>query len=160
LLLRYGGHDQAAGFSFLPENVSILREKLCELAEQWITEEVAQPSLRIDAEARLGDLTLPAVEELHLLEPTGEGNPQPMIAVRDLVLQDISTVGEGRNHLRLTLKEPEGPFVHAIWFRQAPMAEKLRTGQNVEICLSPMAASWNGRKTVEFRLEDVAVIEK
>ncbi len=156
-LLRYGGHEKAAGFAVLPEKILILRESLCELAREWLSDEDLQPSLEVDILAKAANLTLPAVEELSRLEPFGAANPAPTITARDLKVTGITRVGENGSHLRLQLHEKGGPVLRAIWFGQGGLAEKLKTGQTVDVCLNPRIGTWNGAQTVDFRLQDVAV---
>ncbi len=157
LLVRHGGHEMAAGFSVLPENIPALRESLLQLAEQWLSDEHLQPALQIDAEARLADMTLPAVKELSRLEPTGAGNPQPVILLRNLSVAEVSRVGNNGGHLRLRLRDSGGPALRAVWFGHGALAEKLGIGQNIDICLNPTTAAWNGATTVELKVKDIAV---
>ena len=159
LLVRYGGHDQAAGFSVLPEKLPLLRERLCELAEQRLTGEDLRPRLQVEVLAKAAHLALPAVEELDRLEPFGAGNPSPTVAIQGLRVTEISRVGENGSHLRLRLHEPGGPVLRAIWFDRGAMAERLRIDQDVDLCLTPRVATWNGTKSVELRIQDAAISE-
>jgi single-stranded-DNA-specific exonuclease len=158
-LLRYGGHDQAGGFSVLPENIPALREGLNEFASQYSPAE-DMPELKIDAEAKLSDLTLTAVEELRRLEPTGAGNPEPVIAVKGLKILELSPVGKDRRHLRILLQEPEGTRARTIWFRPGNQARTLAVGQNVTVALSPTIGSWNGNKSLDLRITDLLLGEE
>jgi single-stranded-DNA-specific exonuclease len=160
LLFRFGGHEEAAGFSVLAEKIPLLRERLCELAEQRLSAEHLPPALEIDILASAASLTLPAVEELDRLEPFGAANSTPRIAVCDLKITEISRVGQDRDHLRLCLHEPDGPALRAIWFGKGGMAERLTVGERVDVCLSPRVTTWKNAKTVELRLQDVAVVEE
>jgi single-stranded-DNA-specific exonuclease len=157
-LLRYGGHNQAGGFSVLPENLLAFREGLNEFAAQYSPEDNL-PELKIDAEAKLSDLTLSAVEELRRLEPTGAGNPEPVIAVKGLKILELSPVGKDSQHLRILLQEPEGTTARTIWFRPGNQAQALAVGQNIVVALSPTVGSWNGGKSLDLRISDIILRE-
>jgi single-stranded-DNA-specific exonuclease len=154
LLLRYGGHTNAGGFSVSPENVPALRAALCEYAALH-PPAAAKPVLQIDAQVHLGDLTMTSVAELARLEPFGEDNPQPLLAVGDVTITDIMNVGGTGAHLRLSLSQHGGPTLRAIWFRGGAQAENLTIGQTVDVCLNPSISLWNGSRTLELQIKDI-----
>lgn len=156
ILLRFGGHDMAAGFSVEPEHVPQLRAALCELAAEWLDGVDGSPTIDVDAEVSALDLTVPAVEELDKLEPMGAGNPMPTVVVRDLKITEITKVGDTGKHLRLVLQEKNGLSLRTIWFGHGNVAESLTIGQTIDICLNPTVSIWKGRKSLELRLKDIA----
>ncbi len=74
LLVRHGGHAQAAGFTVRNENLSLLRDKLIALAAEALRGQDLRPTLEIDAEVPFDALTMDLAEVLRKLEPTGARN--------------------------------------------------------------------------------------
>ena len=124
LLVRHGGHAQAAGFTVRLENLDNLRVRLFELAEKALYGEDLRPSLDIDVEVPPEALTLSLAEELARLEPTGHRNPQPVLMTRGLPVLDARQVGRDNAHLKLTLGE-RYQRIDAIAFRQGYLFEDL-----------------------------------
>ncbi|MCB1128390.1 MAG: single-stranded-DNA-specific exonuclease RecJ, partial [Verrucomicrobiae bacterium] len=75
LLVRHGGHAMAAGLTIDPVNLPDFRARLNRIARNSLTAEQLRPPLRLDARARLADLTVDRLRELGRLQPTGQANP-------------------------------------------------------------------------------------
>ena len=72
LLLKFGGHPMAAGFSLEEKDVDEFRRRLNENARERLTEEDFIPKVWIDVAMPFEYITEPFIEELELLEPYGQ----------------------------------------------------------------------------------------
>ncbi len=115
LLLQFGGHQSAAGFTLLRENVDEFIEKIRNFIDSTITTEDLTPVYKIDAEVKPEEMTEKVVKELELLEPTGHGNPAPVFISKDLVIRDVYRFGKENQHLKIKIDTPSGP-IYAIWW--------------------------------------------
>ncbi|MFN8565588.1 MAG: single-stranded-DNA-specific exonuclease RecJ [Anaerolineae bacterium] len=85
LLVRHGGHAQAAGFTVLNENIpQRLRERLTSLARTALDGQDLAPRSTLIWNWTPGRLNLDLATELLRLEPTGHGNPTPVFVTRNL----------------------------------------------------------------------------
>ena len=75
LLLKFGGHPMAAGFSLKEENVGEFRRRLNE--QSTLTREDFIPKIWIDVAMPLEYISEALVNELKSLEPFGQGNEKP-----------------------------------------------------------------------------------
>ena len=162
LLTHYGGHRSAGGFSLAPERIEAFRERLLTLAAADLTEEALAPVLEIDAEVALDDLDLGLADALTRLGPHGLGNPEPILAVRDLqVMRSPRLVG--RNHLKMKVRQsPAGrQIVEAIGFNFGSYAELLDRPipPRVDLAFVPERNAWNGREMLQLRLKDIRLLE-
>ncbi|HZM03465.1 MAG TPA: single-stranded-DNA-specific exonuclease RecJ, partial [Candidatus Saccharimonadales bacterium] len=116
LLVRHGGHAMAAGVTLRSEKVDLLRARLNELARQSLNPSQLQPSLHIDAEVSLLDLTVGRVEELARLEPAGQGNAPVRLAIRGLTHQQPpQRMGKENQHVKFRVTD--GPQRgEAVWW--------------------------------------------
>ncbi len=96
-LERYGGHRAAAGLSVGRDCVEPLRQAIEAHAAAVLTPELLEGTERVDAVVSGPQLGLPLIEELELLEPTGQGNPRPRLLVAGARLADVRPMGEGRH---------------------------------------------------------------
>jgi single-stranded-DNA-specific exonuclease len=86
LFTRFGGHAHAVGFSLPSGNVAGLRAQLDAYARQRLTLADFEPSIKIDAEIPLDQVTPELFQSVCRLEPFGMGNPEPVFAAREVRL--------------------------------------------------------------------------
>jgi single-stranded-DNA-specific exonuclease len=153
LLLRFGGHEMAAGLSVMPENVPKLREALNEHARQTIPAEALVPAWRLDAELSFGELSEELVEELSQIEPTGQENPKPLFCARGVrIRNEPRVVGKTGEHLKLWLTDGRNSF-DAIGFGMGK--REFKAGDAVDIVFAPEINEYEGRRSVQLKLQDV-----
>lgn len=97
LLVKYGGHTQAAGLTIERSNLNAFHERFMSLAA--IASSTEAPPRLYDTDAKPSELTLRQAEELALLEPYGAGNPQPLFCWKGAVVEQVMVMGE--RHTRL-----------------------------------------------------------
>ena len=108
LLESFGGHELAAGFTILEENIPPFRQRINQLTRQARQEKPAVTTLSVDCV--LPDptlLTQEEVEALSLLEPYGPGNPKPIFRLDRCAVTGLTQVGNGK-HMKLKLSA--GPW--------------------------------------------------
>jgi len=153
LLLRFGGHEMAAGLSVKPENVVKLREALNEHARQTIPAEALEPAWRLDAELSFGELNEELVVELSQIEPTGQENPKPLFCARGVrIRNEPRVVGKTGDHLKLWLTDGKNSF-DAIGFGMGK--RELKAGDAVDIVFAPEINEYEGRRSIQLKLQDV-----
>lgn len=153
LLVRHGGHAQAAGFTVLNENVALLREKLTSLAHDALDGQDLAPTLDIDMELDAAYVTLSLAERLLDLEPTGHGNPTPVFVTRNLRVQDFRTVGRDDNHLKLRLSRRGGAPIDAIGFGMGEWAKQMP--RYVDVVYQLTINEWNGNRSEQMTVLDL-----
>ncbi len=98
LLRQYGGHAMAAGLQLHAQHLEELRQRLNQVADEQLTEEDLRPSIAIDAELPLSQLSLELAEQLGQLGPFGEGNPEPLFSATPVLMREVRRIGD-RTHL-------------------------------------------------------------
>lgn len=114
LLMRFGGHRQAAGLSMKRENLESFRKMIndhCTLTPKDLTEKVV-----IDMEMPFSCVTEELIRELALLEPFGKGNTKPVFAARNVRLMDMRVMGRKKNVLKMRAVDANGNTVEAVYF--------------------------------------------
>jgi single-stranded-DNA-specific exonuclease len=104
LFLHYGGHKQAAGVTLPLHQVDEFRRRLNEYAAARLSPEDFQPSLEVDAEFRLEELSEQAIRDLLRLAPFGCGNPPPVLVLRDAEIPSPPVIFKER-HVRVGLRQ-------------------------------------------------------
>ena len=132
-LLRFGGHDLAAGMSVATDRLQEFAQAINEYAMAH-SPVLAAPPLVADTAVQLGSLTTDEVEALSALAPFGSGNPSPLFLLKNAVVDAVYPVSEGR-HCRLRLRQGSG-VIYAILFGVSPSALVYKVGDAVDAMLS------------------------
>jgi len=154
LLEGYGGHEMAAGFTILEENIPALRERVCRLVDLRTGGAPMEPSIDVDAEIEhCAQLTAPQVESLSDLEPFGTGNPKPVLLLRGAAVLSCCDVGGGR-HLKMKLRR-DGAVLDAIFFSANSAACGVSAGERLDVLFTPQINEFRGSRTVQLLICDL-----
>jgi single-stranded-DNA-specific exonuclease len=156
LFVRYGGHSAAAGFTIATERLPELEARLLEYAEAHLPDEMLTPALEIDADVPLGALSWALLEQIAVLEPFGQSNPQPVLISRRVrVISSRATGAEGQ-HLKLRLDDGAGgPSYDAIAFRLGQLAPHFAKPRVIDIAYTLEANEWNGSRNLQLNIKDL-----
>lgn len=105
LLDKFGGHPMAAGLSLSFENIDKLRQRLNENCK--LTEEELIPKIRIDQRLPLKYVSFKLVDDIKSLEPFGKGNPSPLFAEKDIIIERVYVLGKEKNVFKLLIRPEE-----------------------------------------------------
>ena len=157
LLVRHGGHAQAAGFTVRNENLDEFVQRLREIAGRQLSGQELVPSIAVDVEIDLDQIDWALQETLAQLEPTGNGNPPPVFLSRHVEVASHRIVGQSGSHLQLRLSSTNGGVAHqllpAIAFRQGAWGQMLP--QYVDIVYTIGVNEWNGRRSLQLVVQDL-----
>ena len=150
LLLRYGGHAQAAGLSVAREQIPALRERLNRAVRETAEEGTFVRRLEYDLEVPFRLWTLETLADLELLEPTGCGNPPPVFLLSGARVQSMRRVGRDFSHLQLSVLTPENTVVRGIAFSLGDEAEKEHL--DIDLLYRPVRNDFNSRVSVQAQV--------
>ena len=155
LLTNFGGHKFAAGLSLHINDLPEFQERFEAYVAAHIREDQLQPTLQIEAELQLGDITKSFYNVLRHLEPFGPGNPRPLFVSRHLINhRDTRAVGKEREHLRLDVTDRVNAIT-GIAFGRADMAEYIQNGNAVDICYELNENTFNNYTTIQMMVQDI-----
>ncbi len=154
LLVRHGGHAQAAGFTIGNENLPEFQRRMTEIATAELAGKELYPTLVIDAEVDLLDIDWALFNVLQDLEPTGEANDKPVFMSRNVQVYSHRAVGQDGAHLQLEVGDPDGRTkLRCIAFRQGAWAGGLP--ERIDLAYMLGVNEWNGRKTLQLLVQDI-----
>jgi single-stranded-DNA-specific exonuclease len=154
LLVKYGGHAAAAGFTVGNDNLEALRERLKEIAARQLEGVELTPTLPIDAEVELSEVDWPTQALLTKLEPCGYANPAPLLLSRRAIVRGARAVGAEGRHLKLTLSDGQS-IKDAIAFRQGHWIHDLPGHKNIDVVYSLEVNEWNGEERLQLNVKDL-----
>jgi len=151
-LEKYGGHAMAVGVTVRKEDIEGFKNKLEEIAEQDEISKIV-PILNIDAEVNLDEIKKEWVESLSMLEPFGEKNKMPLFCFKNLKIESIRALSEGR-HLKLTLKSNSN-IINAIGFNLGELTEEYIIGDKIDVVGTLEINTYNGVESLQINIKDV-----
>jgi single-stranded-DNA-specific exonuclease len=154
-LIAFGGHKMAAGIKIEVDKIEQFTADFEAYVQQNLGEAESVASLHIDAIAPLDTFRRRTVEELRLLGPFGQGNPEPVFATKGVRLAaPPRRVGAGRDHLQLVVTDNTAT-VRCIGFRFGNLEKKLLETEFFNVAYKPQINTYNGNTNVEFTLADI-----
>lgn len=152
LLVKYGGHELAAGLSVRRGDFPAFRERINDYARNRLTRDALIPTLDADCELTGEELTLGLAYEIEGMEPFGVGNPTPCFVSRDLVVRGIYPISGGK-HTKLLVGAGDLTF-EAMCFRMSESALDLYVGEKVDLLYSLGVNEYAGRRSLQLIVKD------
>lgn len=155
LLTNFGGHKYAAGLSMHIDNLPAFCERFEHYVATHIREDQLQPTLLVEAELELADITPAFYNVIRYLEPFGPGNPRPLFVSRNLINhRDTRAVGKEGEHLRLDVTD-RAYAITGIAFKRGAMAQHIQNGNPVDICYELDENTFYNRTTIQMMVQDI-----
>ena len=153
LLLHFGGHAQAAGFTLPTGNLGEFEEKLADIAEAELAGCDMRPQIVIDAQAKLHELGGVAFRLIQQMAPFGHGNPAPIFLSRAVSVCDRRSMGASGQHLKLKLKQGN-VFWDAVIFGigERTIEDKMP----LDVVYNLEQDDWNGTSRLRLNVKDFA----
>lgn len=149
LLLKFGGHPMAAGFSLKEENIDEFRRRLNE--QSALTKEDFIPKIWIDVAMPLEYISEALVNELKDLEPFGQGNEKPQFAQKNLRIRSVRAIGRNNNAVRMTVVTEQGRPMEAMVFTVADQfVEEAKQSRSIDVIYYPDINEYNGNRTLQI----------
>ena len=149
---KFGGHAMAIGITIKKENIKEFMELFEKYAQEEHIEDIV-PIIPIDAKIELEDVNKEMVDSLRQLEPFGEANKTPIFLFKNLRIDSIRTLSEGK-HLKITLKS-NNTIIEAIGFNLGDLAEDYRIGDKIDVVGSLEINSFGGTQNLQINIKDI-----
>ena len=149
---KFGGHSMAVGINVKKDKLQEFKEQLEEIAVQKHIEDIV-PILKIDMQVSLDDIDKEMVESLNELEPFGEENKMPLFAIKNLKIDSIRALSEGK-HLKLTLKDNKN-IINAIGFNLGYLSTEYRIGDKIDVVGNLEINNFNGVDNIQINIKDI-----
>ena len=154
LLLGFGGHELAAGFTIDEANIPAFRARMNQYAAEYWVGKAPESALEVDVELRQpGRVTLQEVEALAALEPYGSGNARPLFCLMGATLLRTQNVGQNR-HLKLRLGKGNAQF-DGIFFSTTAAACGCAEGDRVDAAFYLQVNEFRGSRTMQLQMVDI-----
>jgi single-stranded-DNA-specific exonuclease len=156
IIVSGGGHKAAGGFVIPCENIPLFRDHLNALAEVWLSDEDLLRRVRIDAVVSANEINLRTVKELEALEPTGYGNPKPVLMLQNATLIYAEKLpAQGTSKLLIRVRQGER-VLEMVGEGMGELVNELQLGSTVHVCFTAEVKYANGIPTLDLQIVDIA----
>ncbi len=142
----------AVGLSLKTENFQKFKDEFEKYAEKFDICDII-PIIEMDEEISLKDIDLRAVKELSMLDPFGEANREPLFLFKDLKINSIRTLSEGK-HIKLMLQDGNY-YIDAIGFNLGELIDEYKIGDRVDLAGNLEINEFNQLEKVQVNLKDI-----
>jgi len=132
LLLHFGGHPMAVGFSLDSVDVDVFKEAMYDYADSF--EDMPLPELSLDCKLNPSLLDLSLLDSISPLEPFGAGNPSPLFGLYNMHIDDIKELSGGK-HRKLTLSRDK-TIITAMCFNTDLSGFPYKQGDTVDLAIA------------------------
>lgn len=132
LLVRFGGHTLAAGFTVNDDKISAFRERINEYAA---TKGTFYPVMNLDCKLNPQSIDVSFVDSISCLEPFGAENPQPVFGIYNAVLRSVRSIGAQGKHMRLTFEKKNQQY-QAVYFGMSAEEFPYEAGDRLDFAVT------------------------
>lgn len=157
LLIKYGGHELAAGLTINKENIPQFRKAINEYAERNFDFDKVYNNIDADFEIDVSDITVDHAKEISVLEPFGLRNPLPLFCIKNAKIADIFSIGEGK-HLKLII-EKNSFVATALYFGMPKERFPFSKGDFADFMCNIDMNDFRGTLSVQVVVKDVRMTE-
>lgn len=157
-ILSGGGHAAAAGVKVSQDKLFQFREQINEYYRSLNLKDQAR-FLKINPDLEVTDFTdftLDFLDDLESLEPYGPGNEEPIFCLKDIEILENRKMGAEGQHLRLDVRDRHGKILKLVAFFAPTDWFYFEPGECANIMIKLIANEWNGTRSVEGRIVDLA----
>ncbi|MBE5820234.1 MAG: hypothetical protein E7310_05420 [Clostridiales bacterium] len=149
---KFGGHEMAIGLSLQKDALPKFKEEFNKIVSEEYVEDLI-PVIKIDAQITKKDMNFSFMNELQLLEPFGEKNKTPIFVYKNLKIDSIRSLSEGK-HLKLLLRD-ENFLINAIGFNLGELSEEYLIGDKIDVVGTLEINSYNGQESIQINIKDI-----
>ena len=152
-LVKFGGHELAAGLSVSRSELCKFRQLINEYARNNLRDADMTPTIEADCVIDFEDTNLALAKSFRMLEPYGVGNPVPVFVMRGVVVNEISGISDNK-HTKITLGNGKHSL-SAVYFSNSPASLGLYIGDKVDVLFNIDVNEWGGRESVQIIVRDI-----
>lgn len=162
LLVKFGGHTGAAGFTIEIKNINIFRQKINEYAKSILKEDDFYKTIDIDKVIPVQKISYEFFKTLELLKPFGFGNPTPTFLTKNIIVENAKLIGANKDHLSFDFSQKGYVTKGAVWFSKAKLLKTMNSNIFYDIVFKINVNLFKGKYYTKVLIDDMkeSVLEK
>lgn len=157
LFIQFGGHSQAAGMTFSFDHLPEIKKQLEQMMKEQLREADYKRQIKVSQTLEIEEMTEELIYQISMFAPFGVENEEPIFHIKEKPIA-IRQIGQDKNHLKLQFRK-NGQIVEALGFGYGNIYYLLSEHTPVSIVGTLQINEWNGNKTIQIVIEDIAIEE-
>ena len=153
LLIKFGGHHQAAGLTIEISKLDEFRNRIKQIAKDSISTEMVAKKINIDCELKITDINRRTYNDLLVMEPFGASNTSPIFLLKNVGFEEIAIIGQTQEHLRLKVCK-DGISVPAVFWGAAKYIDDFGYKERFDILFNMDL----NRENIQLIILDVKIV--
>ena len=153
LLVKFGGHNQAAGLTIEVSKLEEFRKRIKQIAKDHISTEMVGNKVNVDCELKITEVNKRTYKDLTVLEPFGASNSVPVFLLKSVSFEEVSIIGQTQEHLRLKICK-DGISIPAVFWGAAKYIDDFGYKQKYDILFNMDL----NREVVQLIILDVKIV--
>ncbi len=155
LLVKYGGHKSAVGFTISADNIEEFRERINEIAAVYKESVLGKERIEIDAVIYPEEITQDLYRALKIFEPVGVGNEPPQFSILGVSVINPSLIGRDKNHIKFYIPSKKGVLQVIGWGIGEKAKAIIERSNFVDIVFYIEENKFRNDSTLQLILQDI-----
>ncbi len=155
ILIKYGGHSQAAGFTLEDSKIEEFRKRILEYCDKNMKEINTNDDIIIDAELRISDINVDFYKQIEILEPFGMGNLRPVFFLKSVNATEVSVFGNKGEHLKFKVSQKGSRPVQVVFWNNADLSGMIRSESSLDIAFNLDIIGRGEKQTAQLSVVDI-----
>ncbi|MDR0822489.1 MAG: single-stranded-DNA-specific exonuclease RecJ [Endomicrobium sp.] len=155
LLIKYGGHSQAAGFTIKHCKIDEFKQRMFEYADKNIADLAPKNSIAIEGILKVSDINANFYKQIEALAPFGMANSRPVFCMKGVSATEAYMFGSKNEHLKFKVSQKGSRNIQAIFWNKSRMLDLLRKGELLDIAFHLDQAEKSGEQFIQLSMIDI-----
>ena len=155
ILVKYGGHSGAAGFTIKIENIEEFYQRVDKFIEENFDKDLFIKKLKIEKILAPYKVNYEFLKELEILEPYGAKNHTPIFTFRNCQYENLRFTKNSTEHIMLDIKKDGYYFKNCIFFSGGDYYDTISSSKNIDIAFKLKLETFKDRYIYKLQLEDI-----
>ncbi len=157
LLIKYGGHRSAVGFTIERNKIDSFRKKIHRIVLEDLDRRLWRAVVEIDETITPDDISFGLFNELRIFEPTGPGNQTPRFSVLGTTVVNPVAMGKTKNHIKFHIPSSKGLIPVIGWGLADKGFGVLKSSPVIDIVFTIEENNFRGEKSLQLFLIDLRI---
>jgi single-stranded-DNA-specific exonuclease len=155
ILIKYGGHSQAAGFTLEDSKIDEFIERLSVYADKNLKGINSVNTIVVESELKISDINMDFYKQVKMLEPFGIGNLRPVFCIKGVTPTEVSVFGNKGEHLKFKISQKGSKNVQAVFWNKSKLMEIVGSESSLDIAFHINVTGKNENKIAQLHVIDI-----
>ena len=155
ILVKYGGHSGAAGFTIKIENIEEFYQRVDKYIGENFPKELFVKTIKIENILAPYKVNYEFLRELEILEPYGAKNHTPIFAFKNCEYENLRFTRNSTEHLMLDIKKDNYYFKNCIFFGGGDYYDIIANSKKIDVAFKLKLETFKDKYMCKLQLEDI-----